>query len=207
MRLKSPALASTIALAMAGLVPSLAHAASDFVQAVNPSASAAVDFRISIPSVLFLQVGTGTFQADNATVDSIQFNLTAEQASLPGTPIAATPTSGDALNGGVSVRVFGNNGIVTLNSTATALSNGTDIIPWDEITTVVTPFTQGVNTQTIPHGAFTVAGALAAPVELATNNGGKVTNLRSTWRYSYANTEERAPGNYAGRVTYTAVMP
>jgi hypothetical protein len=203
----SPVLASAIALVMTGLAPGLAQAASDFVEAPNPTASAAVDFRISIPSVLFLQVGTGTFQADNATIDAIQFNLTSAQASDSGTPIAATATSGDLGNGGVSVRVFGNNGTVTLNSTATALTNGTDTIPWTEIATEVISFTLGSKTQTIPHGAFTSAGALAAPVELETNPGGKVTNLRSTWRYSYANTEERAPGLYQGRVTYTAVMP
>jgi hypothetical protein len=206
MRLTSAALASAIALALAGLAPSLAQAASDFVEAANPTASASVDFRVSIPSVLFLQVGTGTFQADNTTVDTIEFNLTSAQATSPGT-VAATATSGDLGTGGVSVRVFGNNGTVTLNSTATALTSGDDTIPWSQITTEVTPHIQGGNTQTIPHGAFTDDGALAAPVQLATNNGGKVTNLRSTWRYSYANTEERLPGVYAGRVTYTAVMP
>jgi hypothetical protein len=208
MRSNSLSLASAVALAVAALSsPAAVQAASQFVTAAQPEASANLDFRVEIPAVLYLQVGTGTFQGNNTTIDRVDFQLSALEASNPGgDPVAATATSGDQGDGEVSVRVFGNNGTVTLNSTANTLASGSDSIPWNEIEVTVAAGGPPGNPQTIPHGAFSPDGAIA-PQALSTNPGGKVTNLQSTWTYSYANSAQYAPGVYTGRVTYTASMP
>jgi len=92
------------ALALAMVSPMLASAESNLVINGSP-ATARLDFRIVIPQVLLLQVGsTG---ANN--VDLIEFNLpTTTTLGDSTSPVART-------NGGaVPVRVLGNNGAITL---------------------------------------------------------------------------------------------
>lgn len=195
-------LKSAVALALG--VPLVASAESAFTTGAGTplTASARVDFTIVIPKFVSLRVGTA-----GAGIDLITFTVPAASVGAGGAGIAGT--GGDLTAGVVTARVLGNNGQVTLTSTATgALSNGVgDTIPFTEITTVAS--------------VLTSATALPAPVltngtsagVLATLTGTKVTNQDARWTYNYANTNVVASGTYggvnvnAGRVTYTASMP
>lgn len=195
------------AVSLAAL-PSLALAESDIVVGTGP-ASAKLDFQITIPRVLFLQVGSGSFGVDGTTVDKIDFAPTASDVINATTSISGT--GGDAGGGAVTARLFGNNGQVTLtSSTSGALMNGgigSDTISWSQISTDVT----AINDTTLAHP--TLADGASSPVTPTPNIGTKVTNLQSTWTYKYSNPATAAAGTYGGvdqrngRVTYTAAMP
>lgn len=195
MRFISLACATAITVAGLAVFPGAAKAESDF--STSGSAEAKLDFRVTIPSILFLQVGSGSFPDIDTTVDLIDFAPTAAEIEAGGV-VAATLDSGDQNNGVVSVRVFGNNGQVTLSSLATPLLSGADVIPWTEI---------GVaSVGGITHPAFDAAGAMSTLLD--TNPSGRVTNLNGTWEYSFLNTDaDVASGEYTGTVTYTATMP
>lgn len=194
-----------LSLVTLAALPNIAVAESDIVNGTG-TASAKLDFQITIPRVLFLQVGTGTFGADDTTVDKIDFAPTATQVINATTPIAGT--GGNLTGGAVTARLFGNNGGITLSSTTLgALNNGgADTISWSEISTAVSPVSG-----TLAHP--TLADTGSPSVTPAPNVGTKVTNLHSTWTYSYLNTAGAAAGTYGGvntrngRVTYTAAMP
>jgi hypothetical protein len=213
--------AKMTAIVILGLAAQSALAESNFVTgtvAVAPSASAKLDFRVTIPRVLYLRVGAGTDFANNTAVDLIDF-APAAAAVGNGVAVAATATSGDLTNGAVTVRIYGNNGNITLNSANTGpLNNGTatQTIPWSEIT--VTPAalaatTSGYTNSAITHPAFSSAAAGGngtATTLTATNN---VIRQEGKWTFAYANTGLPGAGTYgganvnAGRVTYTASMP
>ena len=196
-------LKSAVALAVG--IPLIASAESNFTTGVATPllATAKVDFTIIIPKFVSLQVGT----AGVGSVDLITFTVPAASIGAGGAGIAGT--GGDLTGGVVTAKVTGNNGQVTLTSTATgALSNGVgDTIPYTQITTVAS--------------VLTSATALPAPVltngvsagVLATLTGTKITNQDARWTYKYANTAVVAAGTYGGinvnngRVTYTASMP
>jgi hypothetical protein len=194
-------LKSAVALALG--IPLLASAESTFnTGAGTPlTATAKVDFTIIIPKFISLRVGQA-----GAGIDSIVFTVPAASVGAGGAGIAGT--GGDLTGGVVTAKVTGNNGQVTLTSTATgALSNGTDTIPFSEITTAT--------------AVLTSATALPAPVltngvsagVLAALTGTKITNQDARWTYNYANSAVVASGTYGGvgvnngRVTYTASMP
>lgn len=198
MRLDSFASTAAIVAAVAGLAAfsGVASAASDVDSA---SASAELDFRITIPSVVFLQVGTGSFKELDATVDEIAFAPTAaEFVALE--PVAGTGGDiNEGRDGKVTVRVFGNNGAMALSSTATTLSNGTSTLPWTEITVAANGG--------VPHPGFSATGTMTTPLPTNGNGNSRVTNLRGDWTYSYANRAEVAEGVYLGTVTYTVATP
>jgi hypothetical protein len=195
---------SSLALAAAVAAPMAAHAESNFVTGGGAlNATARVDFRITIPKVLFLQVGTGALFANNAAIDLIDFVVPAATLG-DGNPIAATVGSGDVGNGTVTARVRANGGNVTLAaSTAGALSNGAgNSIDWNEITTVLAAGTLPIIP--LPNGA-TASNVLNAVAG--------VVNQSAQWTYSYDNTAIVPAGTYGGivannsRVTYTASLP
>ena len=201
-------LKSAIALAVA--VPMLASAESNFTTGAGSpiTASARLDFQITIPKVLFLQVGTGTNMAANAAINQIAFTVPA--ASLGNaTPVAATAGSGDLGNGAVTAKVVGNNGNITFTSTTVgALGNGAgDTISYGQIGTAVATLTSAT---ALAHPAL--ADAATTSVTL-TPASGKVISRDARWTYSYLNANVAAPGTYGGvnannsRVTYTASMP
>ena len=196
MRLNSRASAVAIAVAVAGLaaISGLAHAASNVG---SNTASASLDFQVNIPGIVFLQVGTGAFRQDVTTVDTLIFSPTAAEI-LGGQPVAGT--GGDLAGGRVTVRVWGNAGPLTLASTASALTNGNENIPWTQIG--VTASSTG-----LPHPAFDADGNMSA--QLATLGGGNspITNLSGDWTYSYVNGIEPRRGLYTGTVTYTVSAP
>jgi hypothetical protein len=171
------------------------------------TATARLDFRVVVPKVLFLQVGTGTSMAANNAVNIIDFQVPAANVGDT-SAIGATVSSGDQGNGTVTARVIGNNGNVTLTSTTTgALDNGAgDTISFAQIATSAT--------------VLSSATPLAAPalVDGATTSttvpaAGKIVNRDARWTFSYLNGAIVPPGTYGGvntnngRVTYTASMP
>lgn len=196
MRFNSFSSAAAIAVAVAGLAgfSGVANAESDF--STTGTAQARLDFRIVIPSVLFLRVGTGAFLQDDGTVNEIEFTPTAAQIAVGGS--VAANSGGDISPGVVTVEVFGNNGQITLASTASLLASGTDTIDWDQIEVTATGG--------IAHPAFSPLGVMSTAPTLGP--GGRVTNQSGTWEYAFLNSDSDVPfGTYTGTVTYTATMP
>jgi hypothetical protein len=186
------------ALALAIAAPLMAHAESELVIGAG-SAAAELDLRVVIPRVLFLGVGTGAATlATNTTVDALTFDFSTNPLDV-GTGAAAGAITSTSPSGTASipVRVFGNDGQVTITATDTGVLTSTTIA-----------------TDTIPFSELTVASSstdLAAPAfgggtSLPTLTG-RITNQTANWTYSYANTTTPAFGTYEGRVTYTATMP
>jgi hypothetical protein len=184
------------AMAIALATPLLASAESQLTIGAG-SAAARLDFRVVVPRVLFLAVGTGAAGlANNTTIDTVTFDYTTNPAAV-GTGASAGTVTGNV----VPVRVLGNNGVIALTSTNTgALANATgDSIPWSEIT---------ATSSDTPN--FASPAPAGASVNLGLSAGTKITSRTANWTFSYANTAVVAPGTYGttnGRVTYTATMP
>ena len=178
-----------IALAVLGASVS-AFAASDInsgAAGVAISATAALDFRVAVPRIIYLQVGTGAAFTDVATVDLVTFVLTAAQVTGGG---AVVGTSGAA----ITARVLGNGGNVTFSAagSGTGLTNtGLATIPWSQIT--------GTGSAGLPHPAIGGSTVLAAAAG--------IVNQTTTFTFSYANATQLAAGDYNGTVTYTAALP
>lgn len=194
---KALLLKSTLALALAA--PLLASAESQLITGAG-SAVAHLDFRVVVPRVLFLGVGTGAGGlTNNTTIDTVTFDYTSNPAAV-GTGAAAGAITGNV----VPVRVVGNNGQVSLTAATTgALTNATaDTIPWSEIT--ATSSLAALPSPVIP------ATGTGAGSNVTLSSGTKITDRSANWTFSYANTAVVAPGTYGttnGRVTYTASMP
>lgn len=205
------------ALLWAGLVAigATAQAESRFVTGSGAlSASASLDFIVTIPRVLFLRVGTGTDYAGNGAIDLISF---AVPAAAVGNGTAVAGTGGDLSGGAVTVRVLGNGGDISLNSaTSGPLTTGTagQTIGWNRI--LVTPAalpttTAGFANMAIAHPTFNATGGAGAPVTLMATN--RLVRQEGLWTYSYANADVVAAGTYGGagvnngRASYTVTMP
>jgi len=180
-----------LALAVALASPLAANAESNVTTGAGTiSATARVNFSITIPRFIFLQVGTGTLLAANAAIDTISF-APALTVVGDGTPVAGT--GGNLTGGAVTVRIIGNAGNVTLAATGPAnLTSGGDTIPWTQIATAVT----GGATHPTINGANATFTATA-----------NVVNINGTWTYSYLNAATPAAGTYTGQVLYTATTP
>jgi hypothetical protein len=201
------ALALGLALIAAGL-SGVARAESNFQTGAGAlTATARVDFQITIPKFLYLQVGTGTPLTTVGTINLISFTVPAANVG-DSSVISATAGSGDLGNGVVTAMVRGNNGNITLSSAApAAISNGSgDSINWTEITTTAAALSTGT-VLTPP----TLTNSTTNSVTLTAV--GKVVNQDARWTYKYANTVIVPPGTYGGvninnsRVTYTAALP
>lgn len=190
---KSLILKSAIALALAA--PLLASAESQLVIGAG-SAAADLNFRVVVPRVLFLAVGTGAAGlATDTTEDTVTFDYTTNPAAV-GTGAAAGAITGNV----VPVKVLGNNGVIALTSSNTgALTNATgDTIPWTQITATSSDTTN-----------FASPAPSGAAVNLGLSSGTKITSRTANWTFGYANTAVVAPGAYGttnGKVTYTASM-
>lgn len=194
---KSLFLHTAVALAVAA--PLLAQAESQLVN--TGPAVARLDLRVIIPRILFLGVGTGaaaTPLATSGVIDALTFDYStnpldvgAGAAAVAGAITSTGPTAGTA---SIPVRVFGNNGQVTVTATNPAvLTSGTDTIPFTELSVASS------------NAAFAAPG-FSGGTSLPTLTG-RVTNQAANWTYSYANATTPAFGTYVGRVTYTATMP
>lgn len=196
------------AIAIALAAPLAGFAESNFQSGAGAlTGTARLDFQITIPKTLFLQVGTGSANATNATINQIAFSVPAANVG-DSSVIAATAGSGDLGNGTVTAKVLGNNGTITFSSTTIgALSNGAgDSISYGQIGTAsVTNTTATV----LAHPAL----ADGATTTISLTPVGKVVNQDAKWTYTYKNQSIVAPGTYGGvnannsRVTYTAAMP
>ncbi|MGH6622423.1 MAG: hypothetical protein ACREBN_00550 [Burkholderiaceae bacterium] len=180
-----------LAIAVALASPLAANAESNVtINTGTINATARVNFSILIPRFIFLQVGTGTPFAANATIDTIDF---APAITVVGNNTPVAGTGGNLTGGSVTVRIVGNAGNVTLAATGPAnLTSGTDTIPWTQIATATT----GGATHPVVNGAnatFTAAS--------------NVVNINGTWVYSYLNNATPAGGTYTGQVLYTATTP
>ncbi len=201
---------AVLAVATVG-APLVATAESQFQSGAGAlTATARLDFQITIPRVLFLQVGTGTANANNTTIDLVTFTPTAAQVAAGTANIAA------ATNGTVAARLIGNGGAISLTATtAGALNTGVagETISWSQI--AATSSLAG-----FPHPALVDGPAAGA----ASNYGSataKVTNLSANWTFAFnAPAVAPAAGVYGGagaaspgagvrngRVVYTATMP
>jgi hypothetical protein len=190
-------------------IPSAAHAESRFVTGTaSPlTASANLDFTITIPKFVYVRIGSGTNAANNNAVDSLVYSVPAANVG-DGSSIAGT--GGDLTGGQVTARVIGNNGTIAFSSTtAGALSNGVgDSISWSQMGVTVAANT---TTTALSHPAL-VDGSTTT-LNLAPTSGTKVTNLDAKWTFAYKNESIVAAGTYGGvntnngRVTYAVSMP
>ncbi|HSX95764.1 MAG TPA: hypothetical protein VLG41_22740 [Hydrogenophaga sp.] len=190
-------LKTTLALAIAS--PLMASAESQLTTG-GGSAVARLNLEVIIPSVLFLGVGTGSdlTNTSNSNADTLTFDYTtnADQVGIPGSPAAdiRDTNGGFPGNGQIPVRVFGNNGQVTIRAdNPPNLVNGADTIPFTEMSVVS-------NNTNLPAPGF--SGTNTSQPLLA----GRVTNQSALWTYSYGNSTAPAAGTYTGTVTYTASM-
>lgn len=209
------AAAALVAIASAG--PALAESnIQSTTGAGGLTATAKLDFTITIPKVLFLQVGTGTVGAANAAVDLVTFTPSAT-ALINGGSVAA------ASGGTVVVRVAGNNGTVTLSTAGPGggnqINNGNvaQTIPWTEIGVTPSQLTVGTTagwaqpSAGIAHPTLGTNGNSTASVSIGA--AGSAFRQEAQWTYAYNNGAMYLPGTYGGvntnngRLTYTATLP
>jgi hypothetical protein len=163
------------------------------------NATAKLDFKVVIPRMIFLRVGTGVNFADalnGANIDRIDFNLTAADV---GSTTAVTGAAGQGPYP-VAIKVLGNGGNISLTASGTTggLSNGVQTVPWSQITPTSS------NAAGLPNPAIGNGVAGAVTNLPATAN---VVNQSANWTFSYNNTNAMAAGAYNGQVTYTAALP
>jgi hypothetical protein len=190
-------------LGFAGLLTAPAYAESNFVVGAG-TAAAKLDFRVVIPRILFLGVGTGaagTSLTNTATVDRLTFDYTGNGQAVGSGVVASSITNSAAfpLNA-IPVRVYGNNGQITLTST-----NSGNLV--NSVTAAETiPFTQITGTSSVPELTPPAASGGTSLVTLNASSS-KVTSRTANWTFAYANTVTPAAGQFDGTVTYTASMP
>jgi hypothetical protein len=207
-------------LATAAVTPLLCQAESNLQTGSGSplTATAHVDFTITIPKFLFLRVGTGTgainalgvfstAPATLGTVDSLTWAPTPAQVGTG--PMAGT--GGDQTGGVETAIVVANNGSVTLTSqTGGALNDGAagDTISWSQIQVAAS---HNNTVAVLPTPALLDSGTGSVTVAPAS---GKVVAEDAKWTYSYLNATVPPAGTYGGtlgvnngRVTYTASVP
>jgi hypothetical protein len=194
-------LALVSALALSSLLTAPAQAESNLVVGTG-AAAANLNFKVVIPRVLFLGVGTGaatTPMAINTTQNTLTFDYSTNGAAVGTTVAAGSITNNGPVTAGGTfpVRVLGNGGQITLTATNLAnLTSGTDNIPFTEITATSSDATN----LAVP----AVSGGTSTPV---ISTGTKVTDRSANWTYAYANSTVAPAGTYNGTITYTATMP
>lgn len=163
---------------------------------------------------LYLQVGNGTLDANNATVNRVSLNVPVDQVGS-GVPLQMTSDSTQAISPldnyvvcvppaqvyvGGSFRNPNNSGSARLQVSSPAnLTNATgDVIPFNTISWSSTAL--GNTAADIPAGTFN--GGTLVLRNIAANN--YVENCHT---FTYSNTAIRAAGTYDGQVTYTLINP
>ncbi len=206
-------LKSVSAAILLSSLPMLALAESNFVgpAAAGATATARLDFQITVPRILFLQVGTGTASANNTTIDLVTFTPTSAQIAAGTAGIAA------ATNGVRAAQLIGNGGTINLTATTTGpLTTGVagETISWSQIAVAT-------SLPAFPHPAL-VNGPAAGAATAYGSAAAKVTNLSANWTFTFnAPAVPPAAGTYGGaggaspanaglnggRIVYTATMP
>lgn len=205
--------------ALAGIAPLAARAESNSViGAGGLSANARLDFGVTIPKVLFLQVGTGSSYSDNAAVDNIDFIVPANSV---GNGEALAGTGGDLFSSSVvTVRLLGNSGDISLNNTTSgALDSGiagNPTVPWSDIlvtTSALPSATPRFMNGAIAHPAFNTGASGGPGVPITVAATGRMVRREGLWFYRYANTKALPAGTYGGSVAnnglvvYSATVP
>jgi hypothetical protein len=201
-------------LAATAVAPMLCLAESNVQTGAGAlTATAHVDFQITIPKFVFLRIGTGTGTlagawATVATVDQITWAPTPAQV---GTGVLAG-AGGDLGTGTETAVVYANgNGNVTLSCTTTgALNDGAgDTISYSTITTTAAVLTSATALPVCPLADGTTNSVVVPAVA-------KIVARDAKWAYTYSNATVPPAGTYggggagntgAGRVTYTAALP
>ncbi len=188
--------------AIAATAFSAAHAESDINTgtAAGLSAAAKLDFRVIVPKIIFLRVGTGTDFVDalnGANIDRVDFTVSAA-ALAANTAVAGASGQGPYP---VAVRVLGNGGNVSLtaNGTAGGLTNGAQTIPWTQVVATSS------NAAGLPHPA--IGNGVAGAVSTLTAPASGVVSQTANWTFDYSNSSVVAAGTYNGQVVYTAALP
>jgi hypothetical protein len=168
---------------------------------------------------VFLQVGNGTFNANNTQVNLVSVNVPGNQL-LSGTAQPMTSNSTQANSpldnftvcsppaqvyvGGSYQRSNAANGPATASLTVTSPANLTsaagDVIPFTQISWTTSALGGDATPNVIPAGTF--SGGTQALTSIAAN-----TYVENCHTFRYANTAPRAAGTYNGRVTYTLSTP
>lgn len=200
---------AAIMIAAACSLSTGAQAESRFVTGTaSPlTATANLDFTVTIPKFVYVRIGTGTNAANNTNVDNLVFTVPAANVG-DGTSIAGT--GGDLTGGQVTARVLGNNGTIAFSSTTLGpLNNGAgDTISWSQMNVAVT-----ANTTATALAHPTLVDGATTSINLTPTSGTKVTNLDARWTFSYRNQNIVPAGTYGGvntqngRVTYAVSMP
>ena len=207
--IKNRILGAALAIAGISAIPAAAHAESKFVTGTGTplTASANLDFTITIPKFVYVRIGTGSDMATNTSVDNLVYTVPAANV---GDGTAITGTGGDLTGGQVSARVMGNNGTIAFSSTTLgAMNNGAgDTISWSQMDVAV-----ATNTSTTALSHPSLVDGSTTTTNLTPNIGTKVTNLDAKWTFTYKNDHVVAAGTYGGvntrngRVTYAVSMP
>ncbi len=159
------------------------------------AASARLDFRITIPRVIFLRVGSGTDFATNPTVDTVDFNVP-DGASGSGAAVAGQSSAA------ITARVVGNGNNISFSATGTPgglnpSGGGAPTVPWTQIVAVS-------GGGSLPHPA--IGNGTAGTASSLVASGG-VVDQSSSWSFSYRNNSVLPAGTYSGQVIYTAALP
>lgn len=201
-------------IALLALLAGPALAATDSDSGGPPfgslSASASLDFQISIGKFIYFRVGTGAYPAASPTIDTVSFNMT-----IPGAP-PTTPVAN------------ANNVAVPWNSALPTFTGSGNVVGSEVRSnagqvrlqaTVVTPLVSGPNT--IPFSTISIASSdpnLPAPTVpnvgtgpmvnvVGTAFGNLVTNRTANWTFSFAPVALPPPGTYNGQLLFTASAP
>jgi len=172
---------------------------------------ARVDFRVIIPKILYLRVGTGSaYPTTLSNVGTVNLVAFSPSAAVVGNGTVIGGSGGDLTGGVQTAAIISNSGNVTLNATATGpLGDATaDSIAFTQITTTASALTGTYTLLPAPALTNGVSGSvvLTAPAS-------KVITADAKWTFAYANTTTPPAGTYGGvntnnsRVTYTATMP
>jgi hypothetical protein len=182
-----------LALAVAGAaIGAQAESNINSGAAAGLSASAKLNFRVTIPRVIYLRVGTGTDYTPSTTVDDVLFTVAAGNVGT-GTAVAGAPAS-------IGVHVLSTGGNVTLsaNGTSGGLAGPGGSIAWSQIT-------GSSSNAALPHPSAIGNGVAGGAQTLTASSG--VVKQSANWSFSYANAAAFQAGNYDGVVTYTAALP
>ena len=178
------------------------HVADECAPKSAVSATARLDFSLTLGKFLSLQVGSS-----GNTIDTVSFDLTALAApSCTTGPLGlcfgnATPVAAIS-NGALPVTIKSNAGQVKLHADIVAgLTSGTQSIPLSQI--VLT----SSDPSHLPAPVLPNSGA-SADIDIAGSAfAGKVTDRSAQWTFAYANTVIPVAGAYSGQVRFTATAP
>jgi hypothetical protein len=200
-------------LAVTAVTPLLCHAESTFTNgAASPlTATAHLDFAITIPKFIFVRINSGTGNgsvgwATGGTIDQIAWAPT--PAQLGTGPLAAT-SGGDIAVGTSTAAVAGNSGNIIFGTTTTGTLNDTtgDSISFATISVPTPAHLSTATTLAFPGLAD------AATTNITLTAVGKIVQQDAKWTWSYSNVAVIPQGTYGGvntnnsRVTFTASEP